>query len=1160
MNKKKLNSSKTTREKARFKLGLLVALLFVTTSVFPKSVYSQTVLRLNFKNAKIETVISYIENKTDFRFLYRVSEIDSERKFNIKYYGALKRGLHLLFKDASVYPVIFKKNIILKKRLEQKQIIEISGVVKDNFGNLLEGVTVTVAGRRKGVVTNSKGEYKIKVRRGDKIFFRFLGSKTQSYIISNQKVINVVMKDEVDVLDEVMLIGYGTKEKEKISSSISKVKSKTINQNLQSGATFDRGLEGLAKGVLITQGTGELGKNPDIIIRGITSPFFGTKRNINNNNPLFVIDGVPVITDGRQFNPLQTIIPEDIEAIDILKDAAATSIYGSRGANGVIIVNTKKANYGQKTTVNLSFKTSAASPIKFLKYLNAKEFKEYVHTVSRNSIEYYNANKEDTEYGDELHRYYGEFGIINEGSQENKIFKYYPDVVKFYDGDTNWGKIVYRDAAFTSRMNASIMSGGENTAYGLSIGYVNQEGLLKAESKEQYNTRLNAKVKLLDKIELGTTVSYSNSNLKSGYKRDNFTHLGSEILRFRPDVPAYDKDGNIFNRNIGTKQAPYYITNPLGLTTLGNVKNQKNHSVMGNVFAEYDILDNLKFKVNYSFMFNKDDIRNFRDKKYKPEGYGPNEGKSDLIISDIKLFNNTVDYSLVYNKGFDKHMFEGTLVFSHYNDSKKAHQFDDRAFSREVPKDVKSVIPKEYGSGLNSYIARLFYDYDDNKLGLMTTLRLDRSSKLAPKHRDGLFPSVSAYWNINKQDFVGEDLFRTLKLRASYGHTSSLNIGDFSYLQVYNEEKHGTVPYNGRESIAFADRFANPELKWERTVEYNVGLDFGLKKNILSGSVDLYHKTTYDVLSEDAAMTETGAKRVIKNNAVIENRGFEISLGSDIIHNENFKWSINLNASKNLNKLLKLSEEIGNDIYDSNSYLVGREVNVIKGYIVNGIYQNKERIEELNKKSEKTGRFYDVNGEYKPGVGDYELKDVDGNSYVDRRDMTVIGSTQPDLFGGFRTNLAFKGINLGVNFSYAVGQESLRLNDDNKERNFLNIERHLAPKYRWSPTNRTAKLPKLVRRNIDPNNRPTDRNVFDSSYLRLTSIRLGYDLPRKAISNLGMSRVNLYVSGNNIWTLTNFPGLDPQGTLNGKKSAEDITNTDAYPSAKTFTMGLNINF
>lgn len=1167
---------------------LILILLFVTTSLFSKS-YSQTNLTLNFKNTEVEKIISFIEKRTDYRFLYQTSEIDLKRRVNINYKGRVLKAVEMLFTGTSVYPVITNKQIVLKKRKVIARQHIISGVVSDTYGIPLLGVDVVVNKIERFTITDENGSYKISAKKGDELGFKLLGFKDYTIKLGNQAILNVTLEEDVNMIDEVVLIGYGQEKRENVSTAVSSVKGKKLGVNLQTGESFDRGLDGLVKGVMVTQGTGELGKGADIIIRGVTSPFSG-----GNNNPLYVIDGVAISTSGgyNGSNPLQSINPADIESVDILKDAAATAIYGSRGANGVIIIKTKQGLYDQPTTVNLSFKTTFGVPVKTLDYLNASEFKDYILKLNQNSWEYYNSIKNPdvkNNYGLQVFHRLNRYGFEEDGTGG---YTYDPSRIKFGKANTNWNKVVFRDAAVTNSTNASVSGGAENSAFNASLGYVNQEGILRADIKKQYSARLSTQFNVSEKLKFGISANYSNVGIKAGYTNTAdasfFTSVGAGTLRFRPDLPVYDKNGAFLYDRVVAKD-PYtgqesvtLYPNPLAITTLSGQSKRKDDMLIANVSGEYNITDYLMFKTEYSYGIFFSDGKTFKPQQYSEAGYIPKSsnqeedpnlsflgedeqqaGLTTLSIFEGKTINSSINYTLNYVKQFDKNTVKGLLGFSHTHDKTISDGDNYSDFITDIPlpqyaKIKRNRIISIYNSGLNSYFGRISYGYDD-KYTFTAVARLDRSSKFAPENRNAFFPSISGNWNIHNENFMHNSFLTKLRLRTSAGLAGSVSVGDFAYLQRFDNV--GTRTYKELPSFAFAQNFANRKLQWEKTTEYNTGLDFEVKGGLLRGSVDLYHKTTSDVVSSEYEVVETGADAFQRNNAKILNKGFEVNLGSNIFDNEVFSWSVDVNASKNMNKVLEVSGAITKDDSYSQYYVVGREVNLIKGYVVNGIIQTPERLKELNDLAKsKKHKHYDKAG---TAVGDYEFKDINGDGKIDAKDQTIIGSRQPDLFGGFNTTLEYKGIELGINFSYAYGLESLRFNQALNYERFHNIERYMSPQYRWSPTNRTATLPRLIHsgdHNESANNRTSSANIFDASYLRLTSLKLGYNLPEKIISNIGFSRVNIYATGTNLVTWTKFPGLDPQGANAGAASTGNVNNDDGYPSAKTFSIGVNLQF
>lgn len=1041
----------------------------------------------------------------------------------------------------------------------EKQLV--TGYVIDDYGAEFPGVNVFLNRSGKVTVTDADGFFRIQCSKGDTLSFSHVGYKTEKVVIGNNLTLEVVMNLTIRELEEVVLIGYGETKKTNVTIATSKVEGKTIETNLQSGATFDKSLDGLIKGVFVTQGGGELGNNADVIIRGVTSPF-GT----GNNNPLYVIDGVPIFVSangeyqkasGENFNPLQTLNPNDIESIDILKDAAATSIYGSRGANGVIIVKTKSGSYEQPTSVSFSYRTSFGFPIKTLDYLDAEGFKNYILTMNKNSWAHH-LSKADTNYNREVLERLPRFGFKRD---EKGVITYDPSLVKFGNANTDWNKVVYRDPAVTKAVNARITGGGETVHYTLSIGHTNQEGILRADRLKKYNARLSTNFKVSETINAGMLVNYNNSKNTSGFSSTNVNtggnYLGSTVLNFRPDLPVYDSRGRLTYENIGAADDPVYKVNPLGQTTLANPYQKIDNSLLGNVFAEFKPIEGLTLKAQYSLHLLFDKTKDFKPKEYAMEGYSKT-GTSQLMTADVYMINQTIDYTGQYTRIFGKHTLTALAGYSFNKEKTESFialykGFLNSKIGRQ-PQDAKTTASKMNNiepSALSSYFGRLSYEYKQ-KYALMASFRVDRSSKFAPRNRNAYFPSISASWNIHEEDFMKTELIENLKIRASYGFTGTTNVSAFSYIQLFSATR--LPKYNGNISSTFDYEFANRKARWERTREYNFGIDFRLKKSILRGSLDVYDKRSIDVISSDRAVAEAGAESFSSNNATIQNRGFELALGSDIIYTKNFSWTIDVNASKNANKLVAVSKAVSEG---SISYVVGREINLITGFLSEGIIQDQETIDKLNQVAKQKGyNHFDQAG---TAPGDYLFKDINGDGRItESKDKAILGSRQPDLFGGFNTKVKYKGISLSTYFSYALGIQSVRAGE--KFLGFFNVEKRMAPQYRWSPTNKSATLSRLIHRADDGVSRISSENVFDASYLRLTALRIGYELPLHIVNKIKLNNVNVYLSATNLYTWTSFPGIDPQNTNAGGGAPGSVENYDAYPSAKTFSVGINIRY
>lgn len=1034
--------------------------------------------------------------------------------------------------------VLFSSFANAEPKTDQQR--EISGIVKDSDGIPLEGVTVLINQFERGTATDANGKYSISAKTGDKILFTYVGFENKEFVIGDKNTINVTMEDDVSLLDEIVLIGYGKQQRSKVSAAISTIEGQDIQNEIQSGASFDRALSGVVQGVRVIQGGGRPGTGVDINIRGYTSPFADSA-----NNPLFIIDDVPIqATKGftGNNNPLASINPNDIESINVLKDAAATSIYGSRGANGVIIIKTKKGSIDQAMQVNLSTKSTFSRPINTLKYLDANGYKNYVGIIMK--------NLEET---GGLLPSYTEFGAVFDPA--TYTLAYDPSQANFRKANTNWSDVVYRKAAYTQEYNASVLGGTEKSVYGLSLRYLNQEGLLKKDEFKQYNARFNFSIKPNDKWDIGTDISLGTTINKTGYISQN-PNL-NQALSKRPDLAIYDEKGNFTTYQASRFGQNFNYANPLAFTTQ-NFGNTKGRSVTGNVYVQHEILNGLKLKAALNVGHFQSNINNFSSGEFSPDGYLSNKLNESRILNliDASDTNFVTDFTANYKKTINqKHSLDLLAGFTKTREYSENIKNTYSNFSNNLlrlPQYAKlnyKPLSEPGISGLNSYIGRASYDYD-NRYDITATVRLDRTSKFVPSNRDAWFPSVAASWNIHNEKFItNKDNINKLKLRLSYGRTGSTNVPSFSFIQQFTA---GAL-YNGEIAIGPSLTLADDTAGWEKTTEINAGLDFTFIKNRISGSVDFYNRRTDGVLISSPYPLETGAGSVTSNFATVNNRGFELGLNFNVLRSENFNWSLGVNATKNINKLVDFDGDFVSEGFDD-SYEVGKEINLIKGYVVEGIYQTPDEINKLNTIAKSKNYPYYHSETTSPG--DYKMKDVNGDGTITSEDRVILGSSQPDLFGGFRTQFRYKNFSLGTSFNYSFGAEIVRpLANANP---YTNIETQFAPEYRWSTSNTKATLPRIAT-NAD-NSRISTANVFDASYVRLKSVRFDYSLPFSLIENLKLSNVKFYLSGNNLHTWTKFPGLDPESRLLGGAYSASTLNRDPYPIAKSFTFGVDVQF
>ncbi|TEW76725.1 TonB-dependent receptor [Gramella jeungdoensis] len=1164
----------------RLSIFLFCAFTFGFT---PNSSFSQNA-QINIKsdlNLTVDEVFNLIRQQTDYTFVYSTDLFKNASKIELKK-GSINTS-KLLNKSLDnlnlTYLFLDNKTIVLTKKavktaaagVEELEEIQqkITGTVTDSSNHPLPGVNVLVGKKGnnivKGVVTDFEGKYTIEGAKGEIIRFSYMGFATQEFVIQNQTIVNVILKEATGKLNEVVLVGYGSQKREEVSSAISSVKAKELTQNIVGVTSFDNALSGLIKGVNISQSTGELGSGVDINIRGITSPFAGA-----DNNPLFVIDGVPVQTNPNIFgsndntsyvntaNPLQSINPSDIESIDVLKDAAATAIYGSRGANGVIIVNTKRGTKGEKMSIAVNTSTTFARPIKTHDYLSTDQWKSFNDEFFKYSAQAANENPyidlfflSDYSYMANLPIDWWTYTIGYEGPNED----YYGTE------NTTWADVVFRDPAITNQYNVSVLGGTDKTNYSLSAGYTDQEGLILEENYKQYSFKLGLDSQINKIVKVGATANIGVSNIKSGYRSLN-GDLGNE-LSARPDIAPRDENGD-FTR-VKSVEYGFFETlqpNPLALMT-GSINETKGFTLLGNTYAEFEVVKNLKIKSDVNVALFATDDYSFRPVSIVgtiSDLYG--ETRSSLSTSNVVTTNVVSNLTANYTASINEHDFSvliGAAWDRNYSDREtfRLEGFPDDEVLTNVTSGelVTSKAGTKYESGLNSLFSRLTYSYDD-KYFATANLRTDRSIKFGPENQRAFFPSLALSWKVSNESFLQNNTtLNSLRLRASIGKTGSNNVGDFAYLQFFAPGINSDANYGGNQAIGLTGVLPNEAIKWETTNEMNVGLNFGLFNNRIRGSLDYYNRKTTDALMPSPFPFETGADTYTANFADLTNKGFELDLGGDIIRTDELQWAANFNISQNKNTLDKFNQN-GISSFLIDRYEIGREVNIIKGYVVEKIFQDQTELDNLNAGS-STG-FYQ---EYGTGLGDYKYKDLNNDGRITSADREYLGSSQPDVFGGFNTEVNYKGFSLGAYFNYSLGGESLWASYGNKLSYSPNINTYsMFYENTWTPERIDAEYPRFIITDPNFNSRISNKTVYDTSFLRLKTLQFGYQFPQQIIEKFSATGLSIFVTGSNLWTLTDFPGLNPDSKDGGFASVTSTDNRDPYPVAKTWSLGVNLKF
>lgn len=999
---------------------------------------------------------------------------------------------------------------LLVTPLQAQDQLRVTGIVKGAQGEPLPGVNVILKNSNTGTVTDTEGKYSLQTDPEAVLVFSSIGYIQQEVHVNNRSQVNLNLEEDTKQLSEVVVIGYGTQKKSDLTGAVSVVSTQLIEQ--QPVSSLDRALQGAIPGVQVTQTSGQPGGGVSIRIRGGGSIQGG-------NEPLYVIDGFPIynsdntagITSGANVNPLSSINPADIESMNVLKDASATAIYGSRGANGVIIITTKKGKADQ-SSVSYEANYGVQSLRKKIDLLNAPEFARLRNEALL-----------DRNPAGGSHQYLSESEISQLGE------------------GTDWQDAAFRTAPIQSHQ-LSISGGSEKTHYAVSGNYFDQEGIIRNTGFERFSGRVNLDSKTSDKLTIGLNLTGSKTN--ADIAPDGIV---SALLTMPPTATIYEADGSYTLRN------PFenIISNPIA--SLNEQTNRAaTYRLLGTAFGEYKLAEGLQLKVLFGT-----DISHVKEDSYIPrtlfEGINLN-GKAEIgTLSSYSWLNEN---TLLYTREIGHHSFNALVGFTQQEFNNEitragAQQFvsDDLRY-HSLQSGATAVPPFSDASAwsLLSYLARVNYNYGQ-KYFLTSSIRTDGSSRFGKQNKWGYFPSVAASWKISNENFFSEisGPVSELKLRASYGATGNQEIGVFQSLSTISSVR---VLLGDNFSTGFTpDRIANHELGWETTSQFDAGLDVGLFSNRIVMTLDGYYKKTDDLLLNVEIPWTSGHSSSLQNFGSVENRGLE--LGIHTINAEGaFNWNTSLNLSLNRNKVLKIGDGeedfiLGGNFNGDFIIKVGEPLGTYFGAVTDGVLQT----DEVASKGPLTGRT-------QPKPGDRLYKDFDDSgNFSTAADRTLIGNAQPDYFFGFINNFSWNGFDLSVFLQGSVGNQILNANRQVLELFTGQQNATASAVNRWSERNTDTDIPKA---SADPSNIFSDRFVEDGSYVRLKNITLGYTLPPGLAESVRLSQVRLFVTGQNLLTWTRYTGFDPEVT-----SSNNLTqgyDSGVYPTARTVTTGLRIVF
>ena len=1093
----------------RISTFLLMVCVFCSYAGNAHSQNAKVSIRMN--NVKLDKILNEIENQTDYLFIYN-NQVDINKITSVKVKNeAVAQVLDKILSGTGINYELEGTHIILtteaiKDLHAQQQAKTVTGTVTDVSGEPIIGANIRIKGTTTGTITDIDGNFSIEAEPQSVIEVSYIGYLTQETVINNQKSIRFLLKEDTKTLDEVVVIGYGVQKKADLTGSVANINTEKLNT--QSNANIGQALQGKIAGVDIVSQGGAPGSGTRIMVRGI-----GT---LNNASPLYIVDGM-------YMNSIDHINPNDIASIDVLKDASSAAIYGSRAANGVIIVTTKEgSNTEGKPIIDLSVNLGISTASKFLDMLDAKGWAE-VTTIARQAI--------------------GKPALDMATDLANKP-------------DNDWQDIMFRPALMQN-YNLSVKGGGKYSTYYTGLGYFNQDGIVKGTNYQRYNIQSKNDYKR-GIFSAGTNLIISFSHDKPLHQELRGGMIGT-ILQSVPTLEKYDdtREGGYG----GTYGDVVNIPHPLAIID-DNIMDRYNENVkiFANLYAQIELFKGLKYKLNLTPDFSFERYKNYLNKY--DFGLATNS-ITQLTERQRRRRNILVENLLTFDRTFGEHKISALAGYT-YQDSRFRHI---QAYGEGLPQGLEEIDAattnrsnegNSWRSVLTSILGRVFYSYQ-NKYLFTATIRRDGSSKFGKNNRYGYFPSFSLGWNVAEEKFMENvHWLDQLKLRGGYGVLGNQEIDNYQYSSTITTGINYPDGNGGLLQGAFPKNFANPDIKWEETAMTNVGIDFMAFNNRLSLTADYYVKNTKDILlTVPIPISSGGANDPIRNAGKIRNNGFEFNLGWMDQPNPDISYGINLIGSFNKNKVIAMGSESGSIKGGStNQNITTSETKAgypIGGYWListAGYFNSQEEVDAYAKDGKK------IQPAAEPG--DIKFVDANNDGVINDDDRVFQGSPFPDFTFALNGNMRYKNFDLSIGLQGVLGNKIYNatrqtLEDVTKGSNFL-----ASCLDYWTPENKNASHPRLTWDDPNRNTRAeSDRYLENGSYLRLRSVQLGYTFPQTWFKG-AIQHARVYINAENLFTITSYSGYSPD--VNADNANYRGFDNFIYPTNRTFMIGLYVTF
>ena len=1128
---------------------IMVTILTTSLSMFAQKV------TINLQNAKLGDVFTTITQQTGLKVAYSRPTVNPDKIVSISVSnGELTNILNDLFRDGNISYKISENTIFLKEKTQTdvpvNRTIQIKGNVLDNTKEPIIGASILEKGTTNGTITDLDGNFILDVSSNQStLIISYVGYKTQE-VPTNKANIQITLHEDSEALEEVVVIGYGTQSKAKVTGSIAKLEGSKLVGSL-AVTSFDQALASKLPGVNIQQATGAPGAGVNIKIRGTSSINFG-------GHPLIVVDGLPLsnssfdetlqgkpsiagFQSSYAIDPLASINPSDIASIDVLKDAASTAIYGSRGSNGVIMITTQKGKEG-KPVVNFNMYVGAQKLSKKVDVMDAYQLAQYTKLSRDEAWVAIGGNANDP---------------LNIRTSANCI---YPDyMIPYLEGqqgltNTDWQDEIYR-TALQQNYDINVAGGTEKVNYYVSGNYMNQEGIIINSGIKRYSVRSNLNMNITEKLRLGLRLNASQTDNNMVQSEGSWGREGIVItaLMYHPNLPAYNQDGSIASNlmldELKKGQNIAKLQNPIALAKM-QTNNLQNRTFIGNGNLEYTIIEGLKATTAFGV-----ESMGLHRTFYRPKSIShanevaPTKNLNFGLDSRASIFNWISETSLTYDVNFGNHNLNVLGNFSAQKETVSYSMVEGQNFPNDNVTTINAAATSTGSSSgqeasMASFLGRVMYSYGI-KYMLSASLRYDGSSRFAANSKWGWFPSVSGGWNISQEEFYPKKaVVNNLKLRASYGITGNAEIPYYGGVPVLAANNYIFGSSNSRDiALGFSPESApNKNLSWESTSTVNIGLDAGVWNNNLQVSIDAYQATTKDLLLNVTVPATSGLTSALQNVGKVRNRGLEVMLSTYQELNKDWSLDLSLAMSTNQNKVQALGPGQKQILYASGlpdpSFIVkvGESIGSFYGYKVLGVFESQEQFNS-------TPHLENAN----QGVGDFIYADTNNDGKVNEEDRVILGNANPDFTWGLNGTLGWKNFDLGFGIEGKHGQQV-----------FNAMHRYLAES--WG-NNLSVYLGDEAPRPVwaygtKSHTRPSSWHVENASFVRIRNLTLGYTFKDLAF----LKKLRVYVSATNPFTFTSYSGYNPE-VSNGGSSAitagEDFGN---YPIAKSFVVGLNVTF